>query len=141
MRRTSRVRLAVVGCLVALAGGALGAASAAGASSPALTDCNAHNGALTHSYSITQLRQALATMSPATKEYTSCPDEINKALAAALSTAKTGGTAAGTGTGGSGSFLPTPVIVILVVLVLTAITFGAIAVRRRRDADDDGGLG
>ncbi len=128
MRRTSRVRRAVLGSLVALAGIGLGAAPAFGATNPALVDCGAH-GALTRGpYSIAQLRSALAQMDSPTKEYTSCPDVINRALAAAVTNGKTGG---GTGGGGSGSFLPTPVVVILVLLILTAITFGAVAMRRR----------
>jgi hypothetical protein len=114
-----------------LAAGACEAVPALAATSPVITDCNAH-GALTRSYSIAQLREALATMSASTKEYTNCPDVINRAIAAAVAGGKTHG---GTGTSGSGSFLPTPVIVILVVLVLAGVTFGAVAVRRRRSGD------
>ncbi len=136
MRRTSWVRLAILGCLVPLAATALSAVPASAATNPALVDCNAH-GTLTGSYSISQLRQALSAMSPATKEYTSCPDAINRALAAAVSGGNTG---SGTGASGSGSFLPTPVIIILVLLILAAITFGAVAVRRRRD-DRGRGIG
>ncbi len=128
MRRTALVRLAVLGCLGALAGIGLGAVPASGATNPALADCSSH-GALTRSYSISQLRQALATMNPVTREYTNCPDVLNRALASAVAA---GGHGTGTGTGGSASFLPTPVIVVIVLLILAAVTFGAVAVRRRR---------
>jgi hypothetical protein len=93
-----------------------------------LADCNAHD-ALTHVYTVAQLRNALATMPATMVEYTDCHDVIQRALNNALSN---GGKSNGSGSGSGGSFLPTPVIVILVVLVLAAVTFGAIEVRRRR---------
>lgn len=105
----------------------------AASSNPVLADCAAHPGGLTGHYTVAQLRHALQVMSAETKEYTSCPDVINRALLAALGS----GTSAAGGTGGgSGSVLPTPLIVVLVVLALAAVTFGAIAIRRRR-----GGVG
>jgi len=109
-----------------------GAASAA--SNPVIVDCRNH-GMLTRSYSIGQLQHALSTMDAPTKEYTSCPDVINRALGQAL--ANPGGKG-GTGGNGSGSFLPTPVLIILVVLLLAAVSFGAVAVRRRNDAGQSG---
>ncbi len=135
MRGKAQVAGVLLVAVAALAGSGLGAVPALGATNPVLVDCP--HGPLTKSYSISQLRQALATMDPATREYTSCPDVINQALAAAVADGKTG-----TGTGGSGSssFLPTPVIIIIVLLILAAITFGAVAVRRRR-ADDGRGNG
>ncbi len=104
-----------------------------------LQDCLAHPGGLHGSYTVSQLRHALQVMPAEDKEYTSCPDVINRALLQAIGH---GGTSKGVGGGGSSSFLPTPVIVILVLLVLAAVTLGAVALRRRRaaeanDAQDD----
>jgi hypothetical protein len=105
---------------------ALPARAAAG--SAALADCNGHD-ALTTTYSVAALQNALATMPATMKEYTDCQDVIGRALTNALGSGH--GKSGGSG-GGGGSFLPTPVIVILVLLALAAATFGAIAVRRRR---------
>jgi hypothetical protein len=127
-----RLKLALVAALAALAACSLGAvpARAAGGQNPIITDCLQHPSGLTGHYTVSQLTQALVTMSPETKEYTSCPDVIARARLAAIAA---GGTFTGS-SGGSGSFLPTPVIVILVLLVLVAVTFGAIAIRRRRQS-------
>lgn len=122
------------------------AAPLAGASSgqnAVIADCLAHPSGLTGNYTVSQLTHALNTMSPETKEYTSCPDVISRARLAAIAH---GGHFTGPGTSSSSSFLPTPVIVILVLLVLAAVTFGAIAIRRRQagsaapgdDPPDDG---
>lgn len=100
-------------------------------SNPVVNDCLTHRAGLTGHYTAAQLNHALQVMPAETKEYTNCPDVINRALLAAVGTGKGGGG----GGGGSGSFLPTPVLVVLVVLVLAAVTFGAAAVRRRRDPD------
>jgi hypothetical protein len=99
------------------------------AQNPATADCNA-NGRLTHQYSPAQLRTALATMPADIKEYTDCYDVIVRALDAQLG--KTGGQPAHD-PGSGGSFLPTWLIVILVLLGLAAATFGAVAIRRRRE--------
>jgi hypothetical protein len=126
-----RVRFALLGALAALAVCSCMAAPAGAASSSnaIIADCYAHPGGLTGHYTVAELRKAIQVMPPEAKEYTSCPDVVNRALLAALaSPTKRGGGGSG---GGSGSFLPTPVIVILVVLVLVAVTFGAVAVRRR----------
>jgi hypothetical protein len=117
--------LAVVASLAAVSAG-----PASAVSNPVIADCVAH-GALSRSYSIQQLHQALASLSATTKEYTNCQDVINRALSAAATTNNDGGT----GGSGSSSFLPTPVIVVLVVLVLAAVTFGAVAIRRRQNND------
>ena len=122
--------LAVLAAVAALA--AVMSAPASGATNPVITDCVAH-GQLTTTYTIGQLHQALGALSAETREYTNCQDVINRAIAAAVGGKDTGGT----GGSGSGSFLPTPVIVILVVLILAAVTFGALAIRRRRDSDAD----
>lgn len=94
-------------------------------------DCASHPAQMVGHYTVAQLNHALQVMSAETREYTSCPDVINRALLAAVGK----GPGGGSGGGGGGSFLPTPVIIILVVLILVAVTFGAAAIRRRRDPD------
>jgi hypothetical protein len=131
---TLTARLGVV-CTLAIAVVAAPSASAAG--NKAINDCQ-NNGKLTGSYTLPQLRHALAIMPASVKEYTNCYDVISQAELAAVGKGKGSG---GSGSGSGGSFLPTPVIVILVLLVLAAVTFGAVAVRRRRAAEDDGGPG
>ncbi len=127
---------ASLGAVLALATfGAVPAVAATG--NAVLAQCTQPQG-LTGHFTVAQLHHALQIMSAETKEYTSCPDVINRALLAALSTSH--GAQNGTG-GGSGSFLPTPVIVILVLLALAAVTFGAIAIRRRRAAEIAGRAG
>jgi hypothetical protein len=103
-------------------------AQASGIGTAVLADCNAHD-ALTKSYTVTELRNALATMPASMKEYTDCPDVISRALNNALST---GGKSNGAGRSSGGSSLSTGVIVVIVVLALVASTLGAIAIRRRR---------
>jgi hypothetical protein len=127
---TRRLRiLAALLCALALLGGAGGAlAKSKATSNPVIMDCLQHPGGLTGHYTVAQLNHALHVMPAETKEYTDCPDVINRARLAAL------GQLPGGGTGSSGSFLPTPVLIILIVLVLLAVTLGAIAVRRRRMA-------
>jgi hypothetical protein len=123
-----RRAFAVFAAIGMLAAAISGPASAA--TNPVITDCVAH-GALTKTYTIQQLHQALGGLSAETREYTNCQDVINRAIAAAVGK----GSGGGTGGSGSGSFLPTPVIIILVVLILAAVTFGALAIRRRRGGD------
>lgn len=115
--------LAALTLVLAFAGSA-----SAGIGSAVLADCNAHD-ALTKSYTVTELRNALATMPATMREYTDCQDVISRALNSALGT---GGKNNGGSTGSGGSSLSTGVIVIIVVLVLAASTLGAIAIRRRR---------
>jgi hypothetical protein len=131
-----RINFALVAAVAAVSACSLGAVSALAASgqNPIITDCLQHPSGLTGHYTVAQLTHALETMSPETKEYTSCPDVIARARLAAIAH---GGTFTGSG-GGSSSFLPTPVIVILVLLVLAAVTFGAIAIRRRRQGGAGG---
>jgi hypothetical protein len=131
-----RINFALFSAVAALAACSLGAVSALAASgqNPIITDCLEHPSGLTGHYTVAQLTHALETMSPETKEYTSCPDVIARARLAAIAH---GGTFTGS-SGGSSSFLPTPVIVILVLLVLAAVTFGAIAIRRRRQGGAGG---
>jgi hypothetical protein len=113
--------------LVCALTGLVFASSAAASLSPAVADCNAH-AQLTRSYSVGQLKTALATMPADIREYTDCYDVIQRALLAQLGQRRGGG---GSGQGG-GSFLPTPVIVVLIVLGLSAVSFGVLAIRRRR---------
>lgn len=131
-----RINFALVAAVAAVSACSLGAVSALAASgqNPIITDCLQHPSGLTGHYTVAQLTHALETMSPETKEYTSCPDVIARARLAAIAH---GGTFTGS-SGGSSSFLPTPVIVILVLLVLAAVTFGAIAIRRRRQGGAGG---
>ena len=98
-----------------------------------IADCIA-NQQVTGNYTLAQLRHALNTLSPTTKEYTNCYDAINRAIAA-----KVGG-GNGSSNSSGGSFLPTPLIIILVVLVLAAGGYGVLA-WRRREASGGGDAG
>jgi hypothetical protein len=129
-------RHAAVALLTGLAALVLALPATASIGSAALSDCNAHD-TLTKTYSVAQLRNALATMPATMKEYTDCQDVITRALNTALGN---GGNGGGSGSGGGGSSFPTAVVVILVLLALAAATFGAFEVRRRR-AGADGGAG
>jgi hypothetical protein len=139
-RRTVTRRLpilaALLGALTLFGAGATQAlAKAKPTSNPVIMDCLQHPGGLTGHYTVAQLDHALRVMPAETKEYTDCPDVINRARLAAL------GKLPGGGTGGSGSFLPTPVLIILIVLVLLAVTLGAIAMRRRAATSGPAGPG
>jgi hypothetical protein len=116
----------VISSLVAVAGLSAAPALAVQSSNPVIQDCLSHPGGLSGHYSVAQLGHALQVMPAETKEYTNCPDVINRARLDALHGISTGSS------GGSGSFLPTPVLIILIVLILAAITATAIAVRRQR---------
>lgn len=121
-----RLTLVLVSALVAL-GGLVGSSSASAAGlSPPVADCSAH-GRLTHHYSTSQLRTALATMPADIAEYTTCPDVIRRALLAGIGPINPGGSG-----GGRGSFLPAWLIAVLVVLVLGGAAAGAISLRNRR---------
>lgn len=125
MKRALNLRaVACVAIALALAGAGASVVQAAGGGNPILNECQ--SGRLTHNYTLSQLRHALAIMPASVKQYSSCVDVINQAILTV-----SGGGHTGTG-GGGGSFLPTPVIVILVLLILIAVTFGALAIRRRR---------
>ncbi|MGA9859051.1 MAG: hypothetical protein WBQ18_14395 [Solirubrobacteraceae bacterium] len=132
MRRL--LRLTTLGCVaLTLAVGASGAPSAlAAGGNPVINDCQAH-GVLTSSYTVAALHHALAVMPEYTKQYTSCYDIINLAIAHARN-----GRSGTPGSSSGGSFLPTPVLVILVLLILAAITFAALAVRARRSPPGGG---
>jgi hypothetical protein len=111
--------------MVVIAGGQ--ATMAVASSNPVLHQCA--SGSLAQRYSIGQLRQALSLLTAADKQYTSCEDVIQQALATAAAKGRTGLPTRSS----SGSFLPAPVIVVLVFLFLTAVTLAALAVRRRRN--------
>ena len=131
-------RLSIATALTSVLALALAAAGpAAAAQSPVVGDCVAH-GQLTQTYTEGQLRSALSTMSASVKEYTDCPDVIQRALLSQLGKpVNPGQTKSSSGSGGS--FLPTPVIVVLVLLALAGVTFGAIAIRRRQAGPDSPG--
>jgi hypothetical protein len=117
----------LLGALALLCAGPLaGSALAVSSSNPVIQDCLQHPGGLTRHYTVAQLNRALQVMPTETKEYTNCPDVINRARLADL------GKLPGGGGGGGSSFLPTPVLIVLIVLILAAVSFGAVAVRRRR---------
>jgi hypothetical protein len=128
---TGRIRLfaVVAACAVAcVAAVSVSTGAAAAASGNAvINDCQAH-GRLTQSYTLSELRHALAIMPASVKQYTSCYDVIFQGVATVRAGKDTGPK------GGGGSFLPTPVIIILVVLILVGVTFGALAIRQRRAA-------
>jgi hypothetical protein len=134
MRRWKRA--IVLGCAVTvLTGGALAVPSAwAAAGNPIINDCEA-SGQLTHAYTLSQLRHALAVMPASVKQYTNCYDVIQQALIQARKTGSAGPAASG---GSGGSFLPTPVLIILIVLVLAALGLGGLALVRRRRRPSDG---
>ena len=115
----------VVAALIALAPGA---AHATGLSAP-VADCNTH-ARLTQHYSVQQLRSALATMPADIKEYTNCPDVLQRALLAQLGGLHSGGSG-GSGQGG-GSFLPTSLVVVLALLLVAGAGFAVYAWRQRR---------
>jgi hypothetical protein len=93
--------------------------TAAGAGGNAIiNDCES-NGQLTHSYTVPELRHALAIMAPLVKEYSDCYDVLSRAELSAVGNRHGSGRGAG---GSAGSFLPTPVTIILVLLVLAAVS-------------------
>ena len=134
MRRWLRLT-ALAGAVITVAAAGWAGSSALGANTvgnPVLADCNS-NGALTHNYTLGQLRHALAIMPASYKEYGNCQDAIQAAIIKVKA-----GKQIVAGSSSGGSFLPTPVIVILVVLILAGVTFGALAVRRRRSGPGAG---
>ena len=126
MTRAPLIRIAAVCAATVVVAGAPAASSAAGLALP-VADCNAH-ATLTRQYSVQQLRNALATMPADIKEYTNCPDVIQRALLARLGTLHGSG---GSGEGG-GSFLPTRLIVVLALLLVGGAGFALYAWRQRR---------
>ncbi|HWE08043.1 MAG TPA: hypothetical protein VG325_01735 [Solirubrobacteraceae bacterium] len=109
--------------------------SPAAVGNPIINDCQTH-GELTQTYTLQQLRHALAVMPASIKQYTDCYDVIQRALIQARKTGKGGAAPAGSGSGGS--FLPTPVIIVLAVLVVAALGFAGMALARRRRPPSSG---
>jgi hypothetical protein len=123
--------IALISVLVALAMGVSGAPAAeASSGSAVIADCYKHL-ALTRTYPVAALQDALNTMPAEVTEYSDCHDVIERALLA--EEGKLHRNAPAGGGSSSGSFLPTPLIVVLVVLVLAAAVLGVLAVRRRRE--------
>jgi hypothetical protein len=112
----------------ALGSGLLAADPALATPQQVIQDCTTHL-RLTHTYSASELSQALVSMPSDVKAYTNCYDIISQALSKALASRQHPGSGSGSGSGGS--FLPTPLIVVLVVLVLGAAGFGIVALRKR----------
>ncbi|MBV8220521.1 MAG: hypothetical protein JO325_18810 [Solirubrobacterales bacterium] len=140
-------RLFIVFALVcALAAGpAVAVAAAAAGDTPqaAIADCSA-NDRLTHHYSAATLTAALAQLPADLREYSDCYDVIEKQLFAQLGSSASG--ASGGGSSSGGSVLPTWLLIVIVLLVLAALTFGALAIRSRRQQvtggpDGQGGQG
>ncbi|HUO70393.1 MAG TPA: hypothetical protein VMU39_06420 [Solirubrobacteraceae bacterium] len=121
-------RRVIVSSLVAavLVSALVVASPAVSATDPVIAQCSA-TGAVSGNFTLQQLRHALNTLSPTTKEYTNCYDAINRAIAAK------GGSGGGNGSSNSsgGSFLPTWLLIILIVLVLGAGAYGVVALRRQ----------
>lgn len=118
--------LIAVTSALSVCGGMLvaGPATAAGLTAP-VADC-VKNQALTHNYSASELRNALATMPADLSEYSNCYAIIQHALEE-----KIGNLHGGSGSGG-GSFLPTWLLILLIVLVLGGAGFAGVAIRRSR---------
>jgi hypothetical protein len=141
MRGRTNLAAAVSAVLVLAMIGACAPVALGAGGNAIINDCQS-TGRLSHSYTLPELRHALAVMPASVKQYTSCYDVISQGILTVQSGKKTGPTG-----GSGGSFLPTPVIIILVVLILAAVTFAALAIRRRRggtdpgDATDGGGPG
>lgn len=103
-------------------------AMAASAGNAVVVDCTSHN-RLTQRYPAAQLRDALLTMSVDVKEYTACPDIIQRALSTEQGNLSASG--GGNANSGGGSFLPAWLIVVLVILLVGGASFSALALRRR----------
>jgi hypothetical protein len=114
---------------------ALSAAPSSASQTQVLSDCYQH-ATLTHTYTLSDLRGALATMPTAMKAYGPCADVIERAL---LTARGLGTNSQGNSGGGSGSsFLPTPVIIILIALALATAGYTVMAVRGRGEGAGDG---
>jgi hypothetical protein len=123
-------RFQLVFMVLLVAGGlAVAAGDAVASLAPATIDCQAHPNGLTGHYTISELREALATMPAEVTEYTNCvhviTDQLNKQLASLKVTPPP---AAGTSTGGS--FISTPVLIVVIVIVLAGAGF-ALSARKR----------
>jgi hypothetical protein len=102
------------------------------ASSPTteiLAQCN--RGQITGHFTAADLRAALAHMGPGTSEYTSCPNEINAALNAALGRGRSSG-------GGSGGSSSATILIIVVIVVVLGGTAATVVARRRQQGAGPG---
>ncbi len=124
--RRRLTRTTVVAAVLGLA--LLCASPALSAQDPVIADCIA-NQQVTGNYTVAQLRHALNTLPPTTKEYTNCYDAINRALQAKLGTGHGNGASDSSG----GSFLPTWLVIVLILLVLAAAVYGVLAYRQRSE--------
>jgi hypothetical protein len=130
MKGRTNLAAAVCAVLALVVAGPVAPVALGAGGNPVINDCQS-TGRLSHSYTLQELRHALAVMPASVKQYTSCYDVISQGVLTVQSGKKTGPTG-----GSGGSFLPTPVIIILVILILAAVTFGALAIRRRRAGAD-----
>jgi hypothetical protein len=137
MRRRNRAIAVVCGLTVLVTGAVAVPMATAAGGNPIINDCEA-NGQLTHTFTLAELRHALAVMPASVKQYTNCYDVIQQAL---IQARKTGTAGPGSSSGSGGSFLPTPVIIVIVVLLVGAAGFGAMALVRRRRGGGGGGPG
>ena len=114
--------------------GAFGAPTALAESAVTL-DCVHHNGRLTHTYTVAQLRNALDTMPAVIQEYNSeCYQLILIQLNTELGHTKIKPPGTAGTTSSSGGFLSSPLLIALIVIVLAGGGF-ALASRRRRGVD------
>jgi hypothetical protein len=103
--------------------------------SPVTADCNAHT-KLTKHYTVSQLRNALATMPADVKEYTSCYQTIEDQLYHQLGKPVPG--SASSSSGGSGISAPVLIVIIVVIVVGGGLAYAA---WRRGGGGDGGGSG
>jgi hypothetical protein len=129
MTRRLFIVFALVCALFAVPTAALAAAASGDTAAAAIADCSA-NDRLTHHYSAATLTAALAKLPADVREYSDCYDVIEKQLFAQLGTSSSNGSGGGSSSGGS--VLPTWLLIVIILLALGALTFGALAIRSRR---------
>lgn len=115
---------------------ALALPSPALAISPVTADCNAHT-KLTHTYSVGELRNALATMPADVKEYTSCYQTIQDQLYRQLGKTVPGSASASSTSSG----ISTPVLIVIIVIIVVGGGLAYSAWRRGAGGGDGGGAG
>ena len=126
-----RPKLILIACAAALCLACL--PSQALALSPVISDCNAHT-KLTQSYSVSQLRNALATMPADVKEYTSCYQIIQDTLYKKLGKPVPGSASSSS----SSSFISAPVLIVIIIVIVIG---GGLAYVAWRRGGEDGGEG
>jgi hypothetical protein len=100
-----------------------------------VADCKAHDGTLTHKYTVAELKQALNSISPSINEYTTCYDTIQTALNAGLGVKPINPAGSGSGGGGGSGTL----ILIIVVVVVVLLGGGGAFWAYRRNQSSAGG--